>query len=102
MTGTHTGEPRRNIHVPGNPNRVRFCRLTFVVWRSRPVYVIDLSRRVGLPGETADQRLIIAQAKDDSELMAFPPHAKVRSLRNLIAHSFYNGGEYSSLNNIHR
>ncbi|MFT4557035.1 MAG: chemotaxis signal transduction protein, partial [Planctomycetaceae bacterium] len=61
-------EPRRIIHVPGSPDHV----LGFVVWRSRPVPVIDLGRRVGLPGETADQRLIIARGKDDSELMAFP------------------------------
>lgn len=75
-------EPRRIIHVPGSPDHV----LGFVVWRSRPVPVIDLGRRVGLAGETADQRLIIARGTDDSELMAFPAQAKIRSLRLPIAH----------------
>lgn len=75
-------EPRRIIHVPGSPDHV----LGFVVWRSRPVPVIDLGRRVGLPGEAASQRLIIARGKDDSELMAFPAQAKIRSLRLPIAH----------------
>jgi len=75
-------EPRRIIHVPGSPHHV----LGFVVWRSRPVPVIDLGRRVGLPGEAADQRLIIARGTDDSELMAFPAQAKIRSLRLPIVH----------------
>lgn len=75
-------EPRRIIHVPGSPDHV----LGFVVWRSRPVPVIDLGRRVGLPGEAADQRLIIARGTDDSELMAFPAQAKIRSLRLPIVH----------------
>lgn len=75
-------EPRRIIHVPGSPDHV----LGFVVWRSRPVPVIDLGRRVGLPGEAANQRLIIARGTDDSELLAFPAQAKIRSLRLPIAH----------------
>lgn len=75
-------EPSAVVPVPFSPEDVP----GFVVWRNQPVPVVEIGHRFGLPGKSADQRLVIARGRGDSELFAFMAQSRMRPLRLPVEH----------------
>jgi chemotaxis signal transduction protein len=69
------------VPVPGAADFV----LGLAGWRGRPVPVIDLARRLGLPSAPSYRRLMIVRPAGPVELLGFPVRSWVRVLRLPLA-----------------
>ncbi|MBL8796069.1 MAG: chemotaxis protein CheW [Planctomycetia bacterium] len=77
-------EPLPWTSVPGVPRYVH----GLIGWRDRPVAVLDLNERLGLPASRAGeaQRMLVVQAGTSGALLAFPVAAALRLLRLPVPH----------------